>query len=73
MPFYDLYCPACDKEYNIRASMTQKSEKLIFCPDCGSPELETVFKTPPAYIKGGKADCPRASVCGSGGSCRHAG
>ena len=44
MPFYDLRCPKCDKEYNISASMTEKSEKKIPCPDCGSFDLETVFK-----------------------------
>jgi putative FmdB family regulatory protein len=70
MPSYDLRCPSCDKEYKISASMTEKSEKKIPCPDCGSLELETVFKTPPAYIKG-KTVCPQASVCGGG--CRHAG
>ena len=67
MPFYDLRCPECDKEYNISASMTEKSEKRIPCPDCGSFELETVFKGSPAYIKSkGPATCPNRHVCGSG-------
>jgi len=72
MPNYDLYCSKCDREYSIRATMTEKSEKRISCPDCGSHELETVFKTPPAYVKGGKAvNCPQRTSCGS--SCPHAG
>ena len=29
MPFYDLRCPKCDKEFNISASMKEKSEKRI--------------------------------------------
>jgi putative FmdB family regulatory protein len=69
MPIYDLHCPVCDKEYKISASMTEKSEKRIHCPDCGSIELETVFNAPPAYIKN-KTACPQASVCGG---CRHVG
>jgi len=72
MPNYDLYCPKCNREYNIRASMAEKSEKRIPCPDCGSFELETVFKTAPAYVKGGKAaGCPQRASCGS--ACPHAG
>ena len=72
MPFYDLRCPLCDKEYNIYASMTQKTEKQIPCPDCGSVELETVFKGAPAYIKSSKtSECPNRHICGGG--CNHAG
>ena len=72
MPKYDLYCHNCDQEYNIWASITEKSEKRIPCPDCGSFELETIFKTPPAYVKGAAAaSCPQRASCGS--SCPHAG
>ena len=71
MPNYDLYCPACNREYSIWASMTEKSEKRIPCPDCGSLELETVFKAPPAYVKNtGAINCPKRGKCGS--SCPHA-
>jgi putative FmdB family regulatory protein len=71
MPNYDLRCGACDKEYRISASVREKTEKLILCPDCGSNELETVFKSAPAYIKDMKHQqgCPNRSVCGGGG-CR---
>jgi len=74
MPFYDLRCPKCEKEYNISASMHDKTEKLIPCPDCGSTDLETVFVSAPAVLKGiPKApECPNSSVCGSSG-CRFAG
>ena len=71
MPFYDLRCPKCEKEYNILASITKKTEKRIPCPDCGSLDLETVFKGAPAYIKSAKAsECPNRHVCGAG--CSHA-
>ena len=72
MPFYDLRCTICDKEHNISASIREKTEKLIPCPDCGSVELETVFKGAPAYIKGLKEPtCPNSRVCGA--RCGHAG
>ena len=73
MPFYDLRCMDCEEEFNISASMKEKSEKLIECPLCNSRELVTVFKAPPAVVKGGKdaTPCPNASGCGY--TCRHAG
>jgi len=74
MPFYDLFCGACDKEYNIMASMADKTNRCIPCPDCGSTDLETVYKSAPAFIKGGGSDfpaCPNSNSCGAG--CRFAG
>ena len=72
MPFYDLRCPACDTEHNISASMTDKAEKRIPCPDCGSFDLETIYKGSPAYIKSKQGnDCPNRQTCGMG--CRHGG
>lgn len=66
MPFYDLSCPVCDKEFNIRASIKEKSEKRIKCPECGSFDLKTVYKDGPAYIKSSKTqECPNRRVCGS--------
>ena len=70
MPYYDLYCPICDKEFNASATITEKTEKRIPCPDCGSFELKTVFKSAPAVIKGkNKNECPNRHVYGSG--CSH--
>ena len=72
MPFYDLRCAECDKEFNIAAKISEKSEKRIPCPECGSFELETVYKGAPAYIKGSKTpECPNSRACGSSG-CAHA-
>ena len=71
LPNYDLRCTKCNEEHNIRATMTEKSEKKIPCSKCGSFELETVFKSPPAYVKGsGTHKFPRRSSCGS--DCPHA-
>ena len=73
MPFYDLFCGKCNKEYNIMASMADKTNRLIPCPDCGSTDLDTVYNSAPNYIKslGDSAPaCPNRSVCGGSG-CRH--
>jgi len=75
MPFYDLYCANCDKEFNIMASMADKTNRRIPCPGCGSTDLETVYNSAPAFIKGGKETvpmCPNSRTCGSG-NCRFAG
>jgi len=75
MPFYDLHCTSCNKEFNIRASMAEKTEHRIPCPDCGSMDMKTVYKSAPAYIKstgGSMSPCPSSSNCGNTG-CRYAG
>ena len=73
MPFYDLRCEVCDKEFNIMATMSDKMNKRIPCPDCGSLDMETVFKSAPFYIKGGLSEpaaaCPNSHTCGA--SCPH--
>ena len=72
MPFYDLSCSDCGKEFNILASVKNKTEKRIPCPECGSLDLKTVYKGAPAYIKSTKElTCPNQRVCGSSG-CPHA-
>ena len=72
MPFYDLRCTSCEKEYNIMASMADKANRLIPCPDCGSTDMETVYKSAPYYIKGRQAaaaPCGNSHVCGA--ACPH--
>ena len=71
MPNYDLRCADCGGENIVRESMTERAEKRIACPDCGSVELETVFRSAPAYVKGTKEfACPNQGSCGS--HCRSA-
>ena len=75
MPFYDLYCAGCDKEFNIMALIDDKINRRIPCPECGATNLETVYNSAPAYIKGAKEPapmCPNSRTCGSKG-CRFAG
>ena len=70
MPKYDLRCEGCNTEFNARASISEKTEKLIKCPECGGNELATVFTAPPAFLKG-EAKCPSSVSCGATG-CRYA-
>lgn len=63
MPFYDLRCTKCSNEFNIMASISQKEQKLINCPKCGSNELVSIFKNVNIIkSKGGNHSC-------SGGCC----
>ena len=72
MPFYDLRCISCRREFNTSASIADRTEKKIFCPECGSPDLEAVYKKAPGYIKSRKEpECPNRHLCGAG--CHHAG
>jgi len=73
MPFYDLRCTQCDKEFNIMASMADKTERRIPCPECGSTDMVTVYNSAPAFIRGGGDNnipaCPNMHTCGAG--CPH--
>ena len=71
MPFYDLHCAACDKDFNISASVADKMEKRILCPECGSNRMETIYRPVSVHVKSGAGDaCPNSHVCGAG--CPHA-
>lgn len=45
MPYYDLRCKTCSNEFNIKATIQERSDKLINCPACSSPELESIYRT----------------------------
>ena len=75
MPFYDLYCAECEKEFNILASITAKVEKHVPCPECGSFDLKTVYKDAPAYIRSRGGDmpgCPSRANRNACSTCPHA-
>jgi len=74
MPNYDLQCKSCNTQHKIHASMTEKAENRILCPECGSNNMETLFITAPAHVKGQSTPmraCPNSHGCGH--SCPHAG
>ncbi|HHV97308.1 MAG TPA: zinc ribbon domain-containing protein [Clostridiaceae bacterium] len=67
MPFYDLKCDNCNEEFNVMAKMSEREQKLIKCPKCGSNELSPVFKNLNYSIsrKNEMAACPNAGKCGN--------
>lgn len=70
MPFYDLHCTSCDKDFNLKASIAEKMEKRVLCPECGSNKMETIYKPINVHVKKDTASaCPNSHVCGAG--CRH--
>lgn len=71
MPFYDLKC-VCGEEFNVKASMKEREEKIVVCPKCGMNELSTVYKNINVLRSLGEkavADCPKYDKCGGGGCC----
>ncbi len=70
MPYYDLRCTTCGREFNQKASVSEFVNRSIACPACQSTTLESVFKRAPATIiksDPAPAACPHAQMCG--GSC----
>jgi len=66
MPLYDFKCTQCNEEFEVMANISQKQDKKIDCPKCGSNDLDTLYKgfnvlksktnAPPA--------CPHMNRCG---------
>lgn len=72
MPYYDLSCKQCGTEFNQKATVKERDNKEIKCPQCGHAELEAVFKSVNFVIKSKCGDanvCPQAHRCGGG--CSH--
>ena len=65
MPFYDLHCVACDKDFNISATIAEKANKKICCPECGSNKMETIYRPVSVHVKKKEAAaCPHSQMCG---------
>lgn len=70
MPFYDLKCRKCGKEFNVMASISDRENMRIKCENCGSNQLDAVFSNI-SIIKdrGSHDECPNSHICG--GCCHH--
>jgi len=72
MPQYDFECQACQKAFEVEASLTEyvaaQKRKSIVCPECGSKKVMRVISpptvlTPSSARKGNRPCCP-------GGECK---
>lgn len=73
MPYYDLKCKRCETVFQQKATIAERSEGKIYCPECGSNELDAVYKASPNVLlkkTPEPAGCPHAARCGS--ACPHA-
>lgn len=65
MPYYDLRCKECGRMFSIKASISQRSEKEIPCPECGGTELDAVYSASPNVLIRKNAEpapqCPNAA------------
>jgi len=64
MPFYDLKCTKCNHTFTKRASMSQRENKDIECPECKCNELEAVFKNVNVVHSRKDSVCPNIDKCG---------
>ena len=44
LPYYDLRCAACQTAFSIKATVKDRTDKSISCPDCGARDLETIYR-----------------------------
>lgn len=73
MPFYDLKCKTCSYEFNVRASIKERENNELECPDCKGKELEPVFKSMNYVVKKHQEmpSCPNVGMCGGNCPIRH--
>ena len=74
MPYYELRCANCQTEFSVKASIRERTEKSIRCPNCASQELETIYRKV-NILRHKDSECEACSLSDSassccGGSCR---
>lgn len=71
MPYYDLRCEACKHEFNVKATVQERTEGHISCPSCGSKSLATIYrKVNVLQYRGKDCDaCPSTDSPARGGGC----
>lgn len=66
---YEFQCTACGAEYEQEMTVSERSEAVLACPECGSDRVEQVFRA--VHINTRKASCDNGGGCGCGGCCGH--
>lgn len=74
MPFYDFKCKDCGKTFNVMATMADKEQKRIPCPNCGGRELTRVYDAMNLSVGSGKKEQPGGgcACCANASGCPHA-
>jgi len=74
MPFYDFKCKKCGSKFNVMATMAEKENKLIPCPNCGDRDLERIYDTMNLSVGSAKVrEQPSGcAYCAHAGGCPHA-
>ena len=74
MPFYDLKCTGCGNVFNVKATISEKENKKIPCPNCGGKELVRVYDTMHLSVGNSKPERPASecACCSHAGGCPHA-
>lgn len=68
MPYYELRCTNCQTEFNVKASIQERTEKSIRCPNCASQELEAIYRKV-NILRHKDSECEACSLSDSTGSC----
>ena len=74
MPFYKLICSRCGEAFEKLATISQRTEKAIACPACGSTDVETDFTAGSPGVLKKAADgetCPHSGGCCCGCHGKH--
>ena len=73
MPLYSLTCRRCGYSFEKQASIRERGEKAIPCPECGGTDLDADYssgKSAALKKETAKASaCPHSAGCGCCG-CR---
>ena len=67
MPLYEYICQACEKKFDVRASITEYSDGINpSCPDCGSNKVERGFSAF-NFLSGSEGGSGSSGGCGPSG------
>ncbi len=64
MPAYDFRCKACDSQFTVRVSISERDK--VKCPECGTSNVKQVLTPFSVTVKGSPAKPSCDFGCGSG-------
>lgn len=67
MPTYDLKCAKCGKKFTAFATIKERENGKIRCPECGSNDIKQLFKSLNVLRGNSTSDISAQAACG--GNC----